>query len=138
MAGIRPQRGGAFTGIHIALVVVVVLCVASSIALVILYTGQTKLDQDREAAIKDFEKVANRGEFAQYQSLPGPARPSSVAWRRNVAAWPSAITGSDGDDVDSVQQQIDGKYKAINDADRIDNADAFDARRPDAAADRRR
>ena len=69
MAGIRPQRGGALTSTGIALIVVVVVCVASLIALVILYTGQTKLDQDREAAIKDFEKVANRGEFAQYQSL---------------------------------------------------------------------
>jgi hypothetical protein len=125
MAGIRPQRGGALTSTGIALIVVVVVCVASLIALVILYTGQTKLDQDREAAIKDFEKVANRGEFAQYQSLAAPGQTvlgRMAEERRGMAKW---ITGSDSADLNSAQQQIQGKYQAIVDAKQIDNADAF-------------
>jgi hypothetical protein len=125
MAGIRPQRGGALTSTGIALIVVVVVCVASLIALVILYTGQTKLNEDREAAIKEFEKVATRGEFAQYQSLAVP--PQTVLGRmaeerRGMAKW---ITGSEGDDKNSAAQQIQARYQAIVDAKRIDNPDAF-------------
>jgi len=125
MAGIRPQRGGALTSTGIALIVVVVVCVASLIALVILYTGQTKLDQDREAAVKDLEKVANRGEFAQYQSLAAPGQTVLGRMAEERRGMAKSITGSDGDDLNSAQQQIKGKYQAIVDAKRIENFDAF-------------
>lgn len=125
MAGIRPQRGGALTSTGIALIVVVVICVASLIALVILYTSQAKLIEDREAAVRDFEKIANRGEFAQYQSLASPGQTvlgRMAEERRGMAKW---ITGSDTDDLNSAQRQIQAKYQAIVDAAQIENASAF-------------
>jgi hypothetical protein len=125
MAGIRPQRGTAFTGVHIALVVFVVLWLVSTIGLVILYTGQTKLEQDREAALKDMAKIASSAEFSQYQAL---ARAGQTVLgrmaedRRNMA---KAISGSDADEWLAVKRQIDDKYEAIRTAGRIENAESF-------------
>jgi hypothetical protein len=125
MAGIRPQRGTPFTGVHVALVVFVVLWLASTIGLVVLYTGQTKLEQDREAALKDMAKIATSAEFSQYQALARPGQTvlgRMVEERRSMA---KAITGSEGDDWPSAQRQIADKYLAIKTAGRIDNAESF-------------
>ncbi len=135
MAGIRPQQTNAFTGVHIALGVFVVLWLARTIGLVILYTGQTKLEQDREAALKDMAKIASSAEFSQYQTLARPGQTvlgRMVDDRRNMA---KAITGSEGDDWPSAQRQIADKYLAIKTAGRIDNAESFSPDSLLAAAD---
>lgn len=126
MAGIRPQaRGGAFTGVQIALVVFVVLWLVSTIGLVILYTGQTKLDQDREAAVKDKDKVASSGEFAQYQSLAKPGQTILGRMADDRRGLAKAITGSDAEEWLPIQRQIVLKYEAIKEAGRIENAATF-------------
>ena len=130
MAGIRPQRGGAFTGVHIALVVFVVLWLVSTIGLVILYTGQVKLDQDRETAIKNLEKVASNGELAQFGSLGRPGQTVLGRLADDRRGMAKAITGSDGDEWFSIKRQIDDKYNAINTAGRIDSAKDFSSTAP--------
>jgi hypothetical protein len=130
MAGIRPQRGGAFTGVHIALVVFVVLWLVCTIGLVILYTGQTKVDQDREAAVKALDKVASSGELGQYGSLARPGQTILGRMAEDRRGMAKAIAGSEGDEWFSLKRQIDEKYTAINTAGRIENAKDFDAAAP--------
>ena len=130
MAGIRPQRGGALTSTGIALIVVVVVCVASLIALVVLYTGQTKIEQDKDAADKALAKVANGGELSQYGSLARQGQTVLGRMAEDRRGMAKAITGSDGDEWFSIKRQIDEKYTAINAAGRIDSAKDFDPAAP--------
>ncbi len=65
-------------------------------------------------------------EVGQYQGLAKP--PQTVLGRvaeerRGMAKW---ITGSEADDLPSVQRQIADRYAAIRDAGRIDSAKDFD------------
>ncbi len=121
MAGIRPQaRGSAFTGIHVALVVFVVLWLASTIGLVILYTGQTKLAQDRDAALADLERVANRGQLAQYQSLARPGQTVLGRMADERSSMSKSITGTEGDEWTAIRRQITDRYAAIQSSQRLE------------------
>ena len=129
MAGIRPQaRGSAFTGIHIAFVVAIVLCVVSWIGLGILYTSQAKLEQDRDGAIKDRDALASMGELSRFKAQftkPGQTILGRLAEERTGMA--KVIDGQTDRDLATVQMEVAAKYDAIKAARKIDNADLFTA-----------
>lgn len=125
MAGIRPQRGNGFSGIHIAFVVAIVLCVVSWVALGILYTAQAKLDQDREAAIKDRDALASSGEMMRFKTQfakPGQTVLGGLAEERSIMA--KAIDGQPDHAASVVQREVASRYEAIKKAGKIDPATA--------------
>ncbi len=132
MAGIRPQaRGSSFTGIHIAFVVAIVLCVVSWIGLGLLYTSQAKLEQDRDAAIKDRDTLATMGEMSRFKAQltkPGQTILGRLADERSGMA--KVIDGNNDRDLATVQAEVAARYDAIRTAARIDNPDAFTADLP--------
>lgn len=128
MAGIRPQaRGSAFTGVHIAFVVAVVLCVVSWIALGILYTSQSKLEQDREAALKDRDTLANPGELGRFKAQFGTKPSQSVLGRlaEERIGMAKLVDGQTDRDLATLNFEVASKYGAIKTAKKIDSADKF-------------
>lgn len=126
MAGIRPQaRGGALSGIGIAFIVFLVLWVISTTGLVILYTGQAKLQQDLQAAEQEKARI---GTAAQVSRFGGAAREGQtilgrIGEERDGLA--SLVTGQNERDFSSIEKEVADRYAAIKAGGKIDNADLF-------------
>jgi len=111
MPGARPTRGTvAITGVHVALIIFVVLWVASTIMAVIFYTDQETLKKQIADLEDQKAKYVPRGggesAFADYidKAFGGATVPNLILDDRNTLA--GRITGNAADSTASVLKQV--------------------------------
>jgi len=132
MAGMRPQaRGGALTGVHIALIVFVVLWLISTVGFVVLYTGQSRLQQEVQDARNQLDRFASAAERARFQSYAQRPGQTVLGWLDQQRSELAVLaTGSASDDAATARQKVKQLYSAIFTAGDVPNPDLFRADRP--------
>jgi hypothetical protein len=131
MAGARPQKRGGLTSIHVWLIVFVVLWVASTAAVVIMFTYQEQLRQSADQARTQLERVARTAELNQptirvmdteaSASRPPRSLVGVMAERlRLLIGW---LTGNPEDDLATAEAQWNEVLDRIASERAVPNAD---------------
>lgn len=127
MAKGQSQGGGAVT---IGMFVFVALWLASTVVLIILYTNQEDLKQLAETLKQDNQRLVSRSErssIAQFQSAQ-PGGPTLAGLLEGARAETARLaTGSETDDVGSVQTKLDQIRQTVKADGIVPNADQMES-----------
>lgn len=134
MAGAKPQkRGGGITGLHIWLVVFVVLWLASTVVLVLMFTNQEQLRQTTAQAENALKTVVTRAEQGQpviqamQQQANAATPPKSLVrvMHDTIKQLGGRMTGNAEDDPKAVETQWQAIIEDIATGGKVPDAEAI-------------